>query len=634
MRPVLLPFLLGLCLNAEVVPTLQVDTRHPGAKVSPSLWGIFFEDINFGADGGLYAELVKNRSFEFPDALMGWKATGRAHLQVLEDRPGIPSNPHYLRLGAETSGAGVVNEGFRGMGIHQGESYAFKVMVRGSLPLKVELVAPDGHGLAEAMLPNGGGEWQWVRTTLVAKETVAKASLRLSALQAGEVDLDHVSLFPRHTWRERPEGLRADLVQALADMKPGVLRFPGGCIVEGRTLANRYEWKATLGAPESRSMKINRWNTEFKHRSAPDYFQSFGLGFLEYFQLAEDIGAEPLPILNCGMACQFNSGELAPLNQLDPYIQDALDLIAFANAPISAPWGAKRAALGHPAPFHLKRLGVGNEQWGPAYFERFARFAEALKKEHPEIELVAAAGPSPADDQFQAAWKAFRELKADIVDEHCYDRPDWFYQAVHRYDHYDRKGPKVFMGEYAAQSVGTGSTENRNTWACALAEAAFMTGLERNSDVVVMSSYAPLFGHVEAWQWRPDLIWMDNLKACRTANYWVQFLFSRNRGEVVIPVRLEGAEEGQTWVSATRVGQELVLKVAHAGAQPRRLRLEAPGLKPGQAVAITLKGQDGDENTLEDPDRVVPETRSLSIGADFQYLFPARSLTVLRLPLK
>ncbi|HKI68189.1 MAG TPA: alpha-L-arabinofuranosidase C-terminal domain-containing protein, partial [Verrucomicrobiae bacterium] len=295
------------------------------------------------------------------------------------------------------------------------------------------------------------------------------------------------------------------------------------------------------GPIEDRKLLINRWNYEFLHRPTPDYFQSFGLGFYEYFQLCEDIGAEPLPILNCGMACQFNSGELCPMNQLDPFIQDALDLIEFANGPVTSEWGAKRAALGHPAPFHMKMLGVGNEQWGPQYLDRYLRFAKVLKEKHPEITLVTDSGPSPADDRFNYLWPKLCALKADIVDQHCYANPLWFFANTHRYDDYDRNGPKVFMGEYAAQSVAIVSTKNRNNLDCALAEAAYMTGMERNADVVRMASYAPLFGNADAWQWTPDLIWVNSLHAYPTPNYYVQQLFMHNRGDEVLPVELKGA---------------------------------------------------------------------------------------------
>ena len=532
--------------------TLTVRTDQPGARINPAMWGIFFEDINFGADGGLYAELVKNRSFDFPEALMGWqtytKRGGAGSARVEQEKPVSPQNPNYLRLNSGGSwGFGVVNEGFRGIGLKRGEKYALSFYARNPSTrnpvLRVDLLGPGDRVLATTKFKKFDPNWGKCSAVLEATATEAKARLAVSLEGPGTLDLDFISLFPEKTWKNRPGGLRADMVQLLADLKPGFLRFPGGCIVEGRYLTNRYQWKTTIGMPEERKLIINRWNDEFKHRPTPDYYQSFGLGFFEYFQLCEDIGAEPLPILNCGMACQFNSSELAPLDQLDPYIQDALDLIEFANGPATSVWGARRAAMGHPAPFKLKMIGVGNEQWGPQYFERYARFARALKEHHPEIQLVSSAGPAPADDRFHFAWGKLRDLDAEIVDEHCYAAPQWFLDNARRYDNYDRRGPKVFMGEFAAQSVAIASPKNRNNLECALAEAAYMTGMERNADVVRLSSYAPLFGHSDAWQWTPNLIWCDNLRIYGTPNYYAQQLFSRNRGDVVLPVALRDAAQ-------------------------------------------------------------------------------------------
>jgi len=514
------------------------------------MWGIFFEDINFGADGGLYAEMVKNRGFEFPDPFMGWitvsPSLAKGQVTIRDDAPFDPANAHYARIESEgTALFGLSNEGFRGMGAHKGEDYDLSARIRGvegSPTVIVQLVGEDGTTLSSTRLTGFSHEWQKVTATLQPNDTDSKARLAVLVEGRGTLDLDMVSLFPRNTWKSRPGGLRADMVQALADLKPGFMRFPGGCIVEGSVLSRRYQWKNTIGPVEDRKLNINRWNYEFVHRPTPDYFQSYGLGFFEFFQLCEDIGATPLPILNCGMACQFNSGELVPLNELDPYIQDALDLIDFANAPVTSEWGAKRAALGHPEPFHMKLLGVGNEQWGPQYLERYTRFAKVLKEKHPEISLVSDAGPSPADDRFQFLWPKLEEMKADIVDQHCYANPIWFLANTHRYDSYDRSGPKVFMGEYAAQSVAIVSTKNRNNLDCALAEAAYMTGLERNADVVRMASYAPLFANTEAWQWTPNLIWVDSLRTCPTPNYYVQQLFMHNRGDVVLPVDLAGVD--------------------------------------------------------------------------------------------
>lgn len=533
--------------EASPLVSLTVQVDQPTHPISPLLYGIFLEDINFGVDGGLNAELVKNGSFEFPHKLMGWKpaaGTERRACRVINDAPRRASNPNFLRLtaaGADAS-SGATNEGFRGMGVREGERYDFNAWARSEagkpVRLTARLVDSDGGTLAETQIDVNSSEWHDVSAVLEPQRTDAKASLELSIAGPGLIDLDMVSLCPEKTWKDRPHGLRADLVQLLADLKPAFFRFPGGCIVEGSQLKYRYQWKTTIGDLADRRLLLNRWNNEFRHRLTPDYFQSFAVGFYEYFLLSEEIGAEPLPILNCGMACQFNSSELVPLEELGPYIQDALDLVEFANGPVTSTWGAKRAALGHPEPFHLKLLGIGNEQWDQQYIDRYKEFSRVLKERHPEIQLVSGSGPFPSDEHFKFAWPQLRALDADIIDEHCYAMPDWFLKSAQRYDGYDRNGPKVFMGEYSAQSVDITSPNNRNNLLCALAEAAFMTGLERNSDVVVMSSYAPLFGHEQAWQWRPNLIWFDNLLAYATPNYYVQQLFSQHRGDTVLPVEL------------------------------------------------------------------------------------------------
>ena len=629
--------------------TLEVHADKPGAPINPAMWGVFFEDINFGADGGLYAEMVKNRGFEFPDALMGWTkispSLAKGELSVRDDAPFDPANPHYLRLqSAGTALFGISNEGFRGMGVRQGEAYDFSAQIRdieGTPILRVQLYGGDGALLDSVDLKNFSGRWQTYNATLHPNATDAHARLAVLLDHAGTLDLDFISLFPEHTWKNRPGGLRADMVQALADMHPGFMRFPGGCIVEGSVLARRYQWKNTIGPVADRKLLINRWNYEFIHRPATDYYQSFGLGFFEFFQLCEDIGAQPLPILNCGMACEFNSGELCPLGDLQPYIQDALDLVEFANGPTDSVWGAKRAALGHPEPFHLKMLGVGNEQWGPQYIERYTRFSQALKAQYPDVQLVSAAGPEPADQRFQFAWSKLRELHADIIDEHCYARPDWFFDNAHRYDRYDRNGPKVFMGEYAAQSDKVVSVKNRNSLECALAEAAYMTGLERNADVVRMASYAPLFANTEAWQWTPDLIWVDSLHVLLTPNYYVQQLFSRNRGDVVLPVELNGIETSaagsQTlYASATRDERagELILKVVNPGAVPQTTQLVLDGvnhLSP-RGTKTVLAGDPEDVNTPQQPKRISPVESELSdVSPNFTCGFAPHSFTVLRL---
>jgi alpha-N-arabinofuranosidase len=627
--------------------TVQVD--RPGAAIPPTLFGLFFEDINFGADGGLYPERVKNRSFEFPEPLMGWKQAApgdsKGVLQVY-DRIGERDTPnsHYLRIKVDEPGKGfgATNEGFRGVGVEKGKDYTFSVLARsaGGAPraLRVEVLGADGRSLGEARVSGFTPQWRKYAATLRATGTEGKARVNVLVEGAGALDVDLVSLFPKETWGNRANGLRPDLVKLLKEMNPGFLRFPGGCIVEGRTLEQRYQWKTTIGDPADRRLIVNRWNTEFRHRLTPDYYQSFGLGYYEYFQLAEDIGAAPLPIMNCGMACQFNTGELAPLEDLDHFIQDAVDLIEFANAPANTKWGRVRAGMGHPKPFNLKMLGVGNEQWGPQYVERYKAFVKVLKAKYPQITLVTSSGPFPDGKEFDYLWGQLRQLNAELVDEHYYKPPQWFRENVGRYDDYPRNGPKVFAGEYAAQSVGIASPDNRNNWECALSEAAFVTGLERNAEVVRMSSYAPLFGHVEGWQWTPNLIWFDNLRSYGTPNYYVQKLFSTNLGTRLLPVLIDGSpKNGRDGLYASgsldEGASEVILKVVNTSSSRREVRINLAGagsVRGGRSYTLASSDLKA-ENSLDEPTRLSPVEKPLSAqGSEFTHAFAPNSLTVLR----
>jgi len=608
--------------------TYQIDAGKIKAHVQPNMYGIFFEDINMAGDGGVYAELVKNRSFEFKEPLMGWTEINKdgvdGSILVLNRGEANSNNPRFIHVTSTSAkGYGLSNEGFRGMGVKKGNQYHFSVLAKTEskgLSLQIELLNAKGDVIGNTAVLPSSKEWKKYTASFTAAETDPKASLKVLLKGIGAVDLDMISLFPQDTWKQRPGGLRADLVQKLADMKPGFLRFPGGCIVEGRELDTRYQWKRTIGDVANRRMIINRWNTEFAHRSTPDYYQSFGLGFLEYFEIAEDIGASPLPIINCGMACQFNTCELVPVNQLGPYVQDALDLIEFANGPVNTKWGKKRTELGHPKPFNLKMLGVGNEQWGPQYIERYKIFEKAIHAKYPQIKLVSSLGPFPGGDIFNSANKTFRKLGASILDEHYYNSPEWFMKNVKRYDNYDRKGPKIFAGEYAAQSVVTGSPENKNTWKCAMAEAAFMTGLERNADVVTMASYAPLFAHVEGWQWTPDLIWFDSLNSYGTPNYYVQQLYSLNKGTDVVPLTLNNeAVSGQDscFASATidNNAHELIIKIVNAGKQEQKAQFVVNGAAPGgQATLTVMKSDDLNVvNSLTEPLTISPQKSKIEV---------------------
>ena len=603
------------------------------AHVQPTMYGIFFEDINMAGDGGVYAELVKNRSFEFKMPLMGWKEVKEngadGSILVLNRGAANPDNPRFIHVTSNSAkGYGLINEGFKGMGIKKDDQYNFSVLAKlpegSGVSLQIDLVSAKGETIGSTTVSPSSKEWKKYTASFTASETELKGSLKVILKGKGSVDLDMISLFPQDTWKQRPGGLRADLVQKLADMKPGFLRFPGGCIVEGRELDTRYQWKKTIGDVANRKMIINRWNTEFAHRPAPDYYQSFGLGFLEYFQLAEDIGASPLPIINCGMACQFNTCELVPISELGPYVQDALDLVEFANGAVTTKWGKKRADLGHPQPFNLKLMGVGNEQWGPQYIERFKIFEKAIHTKYPEIKLVSSLGPSPNGEIFDYLNTTFRKLKANILDEHYYQSPKWFLDNVKRYDNYDRKGPKIFAGEYAAQSVQAVSPDNKNNWQCAMSEAAFMTGLERNADVVNMASYAPLFAHVDGWQWTPDLIWFDNLRSYNTPNYYVQQLYSLNKGTDVVPITLnDQTVTGQDGCFASSVldskTNELVIKIINTSAKAQDASFVINGLK-GLTATGTLTTLQNDDlnavNSLDNQTVVSPQTTQIALSGN------------------
>lgn len=603
--------------------TFDVNTKKVGAKVQPTMYGIFFEDINYAADGGLYGELVKNRSFEFPDALMGWKAFGK--FEVKNDGP-FERCPHYVVLGYSghnDTATGLQNEGYFGIGIEKAEDYRFSVWakaVSGDATVEVSLVdentMEEHQEFATAELKVSGNEWKKYELVLKPTKTVQKANLRLLLKGKNSVALEHVSLFPKHTFKDRDNGMRRDLAQALYDLHPGVFRFPGGCIVEGSSLEQRYQWKNSIGPVENRPLNGNRWLSTFNYRLFPDYYQSYGLGFYEYFLLSEDIGAEPLPVLNVGMACQYqnwnNPKAHVPVDSLQPYIQDCLDLIEFANGDVNTTWGKKRAEMGHPAPFNLKFLAVGNEQWDNLYYERLRPFVKAIKAKYPNIKLIGTSGPDSEGKMFDKGWKAMKELKADLVDEHFYRDEHWFLSHGLRYEGYDRKGPKVFAGEYACHGKG----KKWNHFETSLYEAAFMTDLERNADVVDMATYAPLFAHVDGWQWRPDMIWYDNTRMFKTVSYYVQQMYACNKGTNVLPLTMNGkavaGQEGQDGLFASAVVDkqkgEVIVKVANTSDKTQEVTLNLNGLKGSRSASLTTLQCDNmdAENTLDNPNKIRP----------------------------
>ena len=646
---------LGCAAGASAdVNTFVIEPNAKGAKVSPTMYGLFFEDINYAADGGLYAEKIKNRSFDFPQALLGWTTFG--DVKVMNDGP-FDRNPNYVRLassGHNDKWTGLDNEGFFGVSFEKDKEYRFSTWARvpegGEAKIRVELIDPSTMGESQNMgskeVTVAGKDWKKYTVVITPRETVEKGKLRIFLLHPDNtvLDLEHISLFPVDTYNGHENGLRKDLAEKLADIKPGVFRFPGGCIVEGTDLESRYQWKNTVGPVENRPVNENRWHYTFPHRFFPDYYQSYGLGFFEFFQLCEEIGAEPLPILSVGLACQFQNHDPkahVPVDSLQPYIDDALDLIEFANGPVDSEWGKLRADMGHPEPFNMKYIGIGNEQWDPIYPEHLKPFVDQIRKQHPEIKIVGSSGPDSEGKQFDYLWPEMTKLKADLVDEHFYRPEKWFLAQGNRYDNYNRKGPKVFAGEYACHGA---NHKKWNHFNAALLESAFMTGLERNADIVEMATYAPLFAHVEGWQWRPDMIWYDNFRSMPTASYYVQQLFSLNKGDQVVPLKMNGkpvaGNDDQNGLFASAVKDangDLIMKATNVGDTDQEIKLNLKGLKKNQgynSVEITTLHSDDPlaDNTLDNQNVVSPVVKKMAIdqAQDWTTILPAKTFAVYR----
>ena len=618
---------MGTQLITAQTHNISVDVKKPGSPIQKTMYGIFFEDINYGADGGLYAEMVKNRSFEFPQSLLGWTTFG--NVEVKNDGP-FANNPHYVRLsypGHDEKRTGMDNEGFFGFGLKKDADYRFSVWARAAAgnateSIRIEFIDPTSAILSSQNITVDSKEWKKYQVVLKSTTLEPKARLRIFLSSKGSLDLEHVSVFPVDTWKGRENGLRKDLAQALYDLKPGVFRFPGGCIVEGTEINDRYQWKNTVGQVENRKSNMNRWEYTFPNRFFPDYRQSYGMGFYELFQLSEEIGAEPLPVISCGLVCQFQNKDVkahVSVNELNPYVQDALDLIEFANGDVNTKWGKVRADMGHPASFNLKMMAVGNEQWGSLYPERLEPFIKAIRSKYPTFKIIGTAGPSPDGKDFDFGWSEMKRLKTDLVDEHYYKDPQWFLSNAKRYDNYDRKGPKVFAGEYACHPKN-----RKNNFESALCESAFMTGFERNADVVHMCTYAPLFAHVDGWQWKPDLIWFDNLRSVRSANYYVQQLYGHNVGtNVLTTVENKLALAGQDGIYASsaldKTKNEIILKIANTSDVAKKISYSFNGLKAAERIGTqtTLKSENPDqENTLDNPNAVVPTTKDIKVSGN------------------
>lgn len=614
----------------EKIHEMLIKANEIGPQIQSTMYGIFFEDINFGADSGLYAELIKNRAFQYPQNLRGWVAFG--NFKLMDDGP-FENNPHYVRLGNpghHEKRTGIENEGYFGIGVHENSQYRFSCYARcvgSEQRISVQLIKNDSMDNQEFESKDihiNSTEWTKYEIILFSDRTESNAHLRIYLQTSGDVDLTFISLFPVDTFNGRQNGMRKDLAQALFDLKPGIFRFPGGCVVEGTDEKTRYQWKNTVGQLENRPLNENRWHSWSMSRLFPDYFQTGGLGFFEFFQLAEDIGAEPLPVLNAGLICQFqnNDNEQIPLSEIESFVQDALDLIEFANGDSRTKWGKVRIEMGHEKPFNLKFISIGNEQWGVIFPERFERFVTAIRRKYPEIKIVGTAGASIDDSMFDYMWNEMNLLKPDLVDEHYYLNEEWFLKNADRYDSYDRNGLKVFVGEYACHGEG----RKFNHFNASLMEAAFMTGLERNADVVHMATYAPLFAHIKGYQWRPDLIWFDNLRVVRTCSYYVQQLFSCNKGTNILSMLMNGkpicGKEGQDGLYASAVWDDnnnsFIVKVVNTENVDQKISINFNDLDDSVILSngkCTLFHSDDllDENTLDEPFKIIPIEKKIEI---------------------
>lgn len=646
----------GMVHAQKTIITVQVSA--PGKPISPDLFGIFFEDLNYAADGGLYAELIQNRSFEYsPTEQSSWHPLSFWEVQKRGDgaegsitvsamRPVHENNPHYaiLTVRAPGQGVGLANSGFDGIPLQADETYiasfwAYQPYLgimwgRGDqskpMPVSLRLETREGEVLAEENLEIQGRDWRKVAVKFKPARAVHDARLVLLAHAQGALCLDMISLFPEKTFLQRPNGLRADLAQAIADLKPKFMRFPGGCLVHAGGIHRYYDWKDSIGPVEQRRAQPNyAWG----------YHQTMGLGYYEYFQFCEDIGALPLPVVAAGVCCQHaghspgRGQEGLPLHEMPAYLQDIFDLIEWANGPATSQWGSRRAAAGHPEPFGLKYLGVGNEdEITPVFRERFKMIYEALQKKHPQIVVIGTTGPFASGRDYDQGWKFARELKLPMVDEHYYVAPQWFWDNLQRYDRYDRNSAKVYIGEYAAHD----RDKRRSTLRAALAEAAGMTSFERNGDLVRFASYAPLLARRNHTQWHPDLIYFTGTEVFRTANYYVQQLFGQNSGDTYLATSLAPPNQPSKLAASAvhdSTSGEVIVKMVNGADVPAAVAvaLQGWGQKELRATRTLLTGQSADAfNEDGQPPAVKPVSEEVTLKTNFDYKAPAHSLTVFR----
>jgi alpha-L-arabinofuranosidase len=619
----------------EVTVTVDPSKSKP---ISNMLIGIFFEDINYAADGGLYAELIRNRDFEFSgadhrewNARSAWTLNGE-HIgfHIETSGPVHENNKHYAVLDIRKPGTGLINEGFDGIPLKKGDKYDFSVFIRGlegrGQSLLVRLTGKNGEVYGVSTIKNISQSWKKHFAVITANETVNDARLEIIPQAEGKIALDMVSLFPQKTFRGRKNGLRADLAQTLADMHPRFVRFPGGCVAHGDGMDNIYRWKNTIGPLESRKPDRNLWG----------YHQTMGLGYYEYFLFCEDIGAEPLPVLAAGVPCQ-NSGTGGhgqqcgiPLDEMQDYIQEIFDLIEWANGdPKKNKWAKMRADAGHPEPFGLKYIGIGNEDLiSDVFEERFVMICRAIKEKYPEMMIVGTAGPFYEGSDYTEGWRVATETGIQMIDEHYYVPPGWFIHNQDYYDRYDRSKPRVYLGEYAAHVPG-----RHNNIETALTEALHLANIERNGDIVALTSYAPLLAKEKHTQWSPDLIYFNNTEVKPTVGYHVQKLYGQNPGDEYLTslVKVSDGNSGVCKRIACSVVRDsktgdIIIKLLNLLPVEAKAMLNIDDLNvENTAVKTVLTGKPDDR-------RAEPVSAQVTFSGEME--LSAYSFTVLRMKVK
>jgi len=667
--PTVFSKVLSLLLVLFVFLSVNAQTAKGGKKISSDLFGLFFEDINYAADGGLYAEQVQNRSFEYNPAerrewhpLSYWEyitpGFSYGSLNVETSAPVHANNPHYAVLNIEyvgtvpenvnrlatqplpasittgRPGVGVKNPGFGNVVTKVGEQYNFSMFAKqlsdNPVDMYISLQDKKGNTLAESKITINKKDWNKYTASLKLSQGNDSTQIVLTGVNKGKVALDVISLFPENTFRKRLNGLRADLAQMLADVQPKFIRFPGGCLAHGDGLGNMYRWKNTIGPIEQRVEQKNLWG----------YHQTAGLGYFEFFQFCEDIGAKPLPVLPAAVSCQNSGGtwriggtgqQALPMNEMQEYIQEVLDLIEWANGPVTSTWGSKRAAAGHPASFKLQYVGIGNEdKITPEFEQRFKMIYDAVKAKHPEITVIGTVGPFSSGEDYDKGWKLASQTDVPVVDEHYYSQPEWFISNQYRYDAYNRNASKVYVGEYASWG---------NKMKNAISEAAYMTALERNGDVVTLASYAPLLAKKGFTQWNPNMIYFDNNKIYPTVNYYVQKLFSTNQGDYyfgnVISKDSKDSALAASCVQDSKTG-DIILKLVNAGNKTGSMKIDLRNFKKINPIAVKteISGSADAANSFEADPVIVPSTSDFKVTKSFDYSAPPMSLTVIRIKTK